>query len=403
MSVTIAFEVLFEVRMLHHYFLNRANVVFDRMPVAERAALMLQYDCREFLEIRPTDSCKQLLRSHRCIFKQTASGFLVALQTKQDPDNPGKLFPFIPFNDDDFFTFSIHLTDMNFWNYTALPFTGNSGKMFVFSNLLTSWPFRFPFLTVNPPVYKAGSEYLPGDILGNKAIDPDRLFIAKVRTKNQTSVAADWLEEKQTNGFPVNYAGGGDRMPVWRDRVNYGPGISGLTPELTLVSETGQVLTIPFETLPGDPPVFQLDLGRFPEGIYTLHAQSASPAWSEQIRFFLYRGREAPFGMVHLALKSNAEAYRITGNQGELKSPVYEIRFRNRATHWRYIGRNFNQNSVTSEPLPLTRFGVLTDIRVPDKDGVLIDDLPNPSDTMVKTEALSVADEKKYYSEIHIH
>ncbi|MGV8136595.1 MAG: hypothetical protein AB2L20_15405 [Mangrovibacterium sp.] len=400
MSVTVAFEVLFEVRILHHYFLNRANIVFDRMPLAERAALMLQYDCREFLEIRPTTSCEQLLRSHRCIFKQTASGFVVALRAEQDL---GKHYPFIPFNDDDFFTFSIRLTDMDFWNYTALPFSGNSGNIFVFSNRQATMPLLFPWLMVSPPVYQAGKEYLPGDMLGDKAGDPGKLFIAKVRTKKKTSVASDWTEEKKAEGFPMYYAGGEDRMPVWMDHVNYTPGVSGLTPELTLVSETGQVLTVPFETLPGDPPVFQLDLGRFPEGVYTLHAQSASPAGSEQIRFFLHHGRETPFAMIHLAAKSNVEAYQIAGNEQELKSPVYEIRFRNRATHWRYIGKDFDKESVTAEPLPLTRFGVITDVAVPGRDGMMIEDLPNPSDTMVKTEALTIAEEEKYYSEIHIH
>ncbi|MEL7589039.1 MAG: hypothetical protein AAGU19_20175 [Prolixibacteraceae bacterium] len=402
MSVTVAYEVLFEVKILHHYFLNRAQVVFDRMPAAERAALMLQYDCREFLEIRPTDSCGQLLRSHRCIFKQTASGFVVALRAEEDPDDPVKHYPFIPFNDDDCFAFSVRLTDVDFWNYTALPFTGNSGKMFVFSNRRAAVPIGFPSLTVNPAVYQAGSEHLPGDILGNKSADPDKLFIAKVRTKKKTSVASDWLEEKKADGFPMQYAGENDRITVWGSHVNYSPGIPGLAPELTLVNETGQVLTVPFESLPGNPPVFQLNLARFPEGIYTLHAQSASPAGSEQIRFFLHHGREAPFAMIHLTPKSNVAAYRITGNQGELRSPVYEIRFRNRATHWRYIGKNFNQDSVTPEPLPLTRFGLVTDVSVPGKDGTMIDDLPNPSNTMVKTEALSGTDEKKYCSEIHI-
>lgn len=403
MSVTVTYEILFEVKILHHYFLNRAQVVFDRIPLAERAALMLSYDCREFVEIRPTASCLQLLRSHRCIFKQTAAGFVVALQTHTDPGDPQKRFPFVPFDEDDVFDFTMQITDMNFWNYTALPFTGNSGNMFFFSNRQATMPLLFPWLTVSPPEYQAGKEYLPGDMLGNKAGDPGKLFIAKVRTKKKTSVASDWTEEKKAEGFPMYYAGGEDRMPVWMDHVNYSPGVSGLTPELTLVSETGPVLTVPFETLPGDPPVFQLDLGRFPEGIYTLHAQSASPAWSDEIRFFLHHGRETPFAMIHLAAKSNVEAYRIAGNDQELKSPVYEIRFRNRATHWRYIGKDFDKESVTAEPLPLTRFGVITDVAVPGRDGMMIEDLPNPSDTMVKTEALTIAEEEKYYSEIHIH
>lgn len=403
MSVTIAYEILFEVKILHHYFLNRAQVVFDRIPLAERAALMLSYDCREFVEIRPTPSCEQMLRSHRCLFKLTASGFVVALRAEEDPDDPQKRLPFVPFDEDDVFDFTMQATDVNFWNYTALPFTGNSGRMFVFGNRQGTAPLLFPWLTVSPPAFQAGSEYLPGDMLGNKAVDPAKLFIAKVRTKKKTTVASDWLEEKKTEGFPMYYAGGVDRMPVWKDHVNYCPDVSGLAPEMKLVSETGKEFTVPFETLPGDRPLFQLDLSRFPEGIYTLHAQSASPAWADEIRFFLHHGREIPFAMIHLAVKSNVNGYRMTGDNHELRSPVYEIRFRNRATHWRYIGKDFDQDSVTSEPLPLTRFGVINDVAVPGKDGTMVEDLPNPLEMMVKTEALTSAEEEKYYSEIYIH
>jgi hypothetical protein len=107
--------------------------------------------------------------------------------------------------------------------------------------------------------------------------------------------------------------------------------------------------------------------------------------------------------MIHLSLKSNVPDYHMTDDHQDLLSPVYMIRFRNRATHWRYVGKNFNTSSVTNEPLPLTRFGVITDVAVPDKNGVMLEDLPNPGNTMIRTDALTSADEKKYYSEIHIH
>ena len=40
---------------------------------------------------------------------------------------------------------------------------------------------------------------------------------------------------------------------------------------------------------------------------------------------------------------------------------------------------------------------------VPDKNGVPVDDLPNPEVTMIKAEAMIDEAEKKFYSEIHNH
>jgi hypothetical protein len=88
---------------------------------------------------------------------------------------------------------------------------------------------------------------------------------------------------------------------------------------------------------------------------------------------------------------------------GNMRSPTYELRFRNRMTRWRYIGKKFNIDSVTDTPLPLTRFGFIENVTVLGKNGELIDDLPNPAVSIIKTEALTKTTEKNYYSEIHIN
>ncbi len=89
--------------------------------------------------------------------------------------------------------------------------------------------------------------------------------------------------------------------------------------------------------------------------------------------------------------------------QGFMRSPVYELRFRNRRTRWRYIGKKFNDTSVTDTPLPLTRFGFIENVTVKDKNGIPVTDLPNPTLSIIKTEALVKTTEKYFYSEIHIN
>lgn len=402
MSISITYGILFEVKIIHHYFLNRGEEVYDAMSDADKAKMMLKYDAREIFEIIPTEECSKILNAYNCIFKATSAGILVGLRAESNGMEPPKFKPFKPMDDDVMFTFLIKLRDFDFMNYTALPFTGNNGQVFTFQNTIAGAPKKFPAISSIPPVYQAAKEYLPGDMLSDSPNNQTKLFTALQKTTQATSTA-DWLTEQLADNLPLQYVNVNDRHPLVRGIFSYQVKNADTEPTATVKTATGITVTPKVTILPGDFRTVQIDMRELPDGFYTVHFESAAPVYSDDIAFYLLQQRESPLGILQLNVKSDDATYNIFDPQGFMLSPAFELRFRNRRTRWRYVGEKFNDASVTDTPLPLTRFGFIENVTVTDKDGLPAQDLPNPAVSMIKTEALVKTTEKNFYSEIHIH
>lgn len=403
MSISTTYGILFEIKALHHYFLNRGRLIFDSMNETDQAKMLAKYDVREVFEIVPTDECRKILNACGCIFKATPTGLLVGLRAESNGLPSPKFKPFADLGNDLIFTFSINIRDYNFMNYTALPFTGNSGQVFLFQNITNGSPKKFPALSVIPPLQENNREYLPGDMLSDNQGIQSRLFTALRKTNAPTTNQTDWLTEKTADKVPLQYVNVNDRHQVVRGIVSYRMKTIHVDPTVTVTTANGITVTPRISVLSGDFKTVQVDLRDFPEGLYTLHIDSVVPAYHEIVSFYLVQQRESPFGIIKIHVKSDSVTYDLLDAQGFLRSPVYELRFRNRATRWKYLGEKFNANSVTDTPLPLTRFGFIDNVKVKGKDGHWIDDLPNPSVPIIKTEALVNSTEKDFYSEIHIN
>jgi len=403
MNLTISYNFLFEVKILHHYFLNKGMDNFATMPVNEQAAMMLLYDVRNIFHITPSVQTKKDLERYHCLAKPTANGLIVGIKTETDPGPPKTITPFQPLDDDLLLTFHIHLQDFQLLNYTALPLTDNNGQFYLFSNLKGTQEKSFPSLAAHAQAHTGGGMYMPGDMVVDNPANPSKLYIARVKTTAVPSGSADWLEEKASDGMPMTYAGKKDRCPLVRQQLFYRVKTADIEPEVEIRNALGTLIAVKSDILPGEHRTIQIDLRGLPEGLYALHVESADHTYQDDLQFYLLQQQEVPFAILQLAIKSDDPAYDMLDAQGRLRSPVYDLRFRNRATHWRYVGNQFNASSVTTDPLPLTRFGVIDNVSVPDKDGAPVDDLPNPEVVMIKAEALAVEAEKKFYSEIHIH
>ena len=408
MGITVTYNILFEVKLLHHYFLNKGLGNYEVMTEDAKAAMMLKYDVREFLDITPTAECRNNLERHNCIFKPTSTGIIVGI--KAEPCELSKFKPFHDLDDDLAFTFLLNLKDPSLLNYTALPFTGNSGHVYVFQNLKGSLAKEFPSLCTLPDEYDCDSEYMPGNMVIDDINNPATLFTSINKSKSDPAdYPDDWQREATNDGFPISYANLNDRYLLVRQIMVYRVKIAGIKPKITVKRASGATVTprttfIPSDVLlPEDFQTVQIDLNGFPEGFYSMAVESNDPACRDDIDFYLLQQKEAPFGILRLAVKSDTTAYDMLDELGCILSPAYELRFRNRATHWRYVGKKFTALSVTDKALPLTRFGFIANITVIDKEGKYETDLPNPEVSMIKAEALTVPDEKKFYSEIHIH
>ncbi|MDB5269718.1 MAG: hypothetical protein JWP58_2758 [Hymenobacter sp.] len=135
------YQTLFEVHILHRYFLNVGLTDFEQAPNDPAVKAVRQaYDVRQFLRIEPSPATQELLRNQRLLFRPTAEGFcvLMATATADTPLGPVPM-PAVPFPSAADFTFFAHLTDPAFFLYSALTYSSSAvlrdGQVLTFRNL----------------------------------------------------------------------------------------------------------------------------------------------------------------------------------------------------------------------------------------------------------------------------
>jgi hypothetical protein len=129
MVFSVKYKALFNVDILHNYFLNKGVEGFDLMSEVDKNIQLNSFDVNTLFSILPTRKTQRQLRGHNLIFKSLNTGFTVWSKVSGTDDN----IPFISLDDELSFTFLIQLKDALFYNYTDLKLE-NSGKLYYFSN-----------------------------------------------------------------------------------------------------------------------------------------------------------------------------------------------------------------------------------------------------------------------------
>ncbi len=399
MGFTISYRTLFEVKLLHHFFLNRANELFDNMDLNGKAKSLKGYDVRDFVDIEPTAACARILSKYHFIYKNTPFGLIVGTRSTE---SAGKFFPAVEIDEDLQLTFKLKFNDPCFSNYTSLPLVQNAGCLYYFQNRVTGAKKKFPYLAQYAAVFDAAETYSSGDILGSAAVNPAKLFIAgKVTTSAPPH--ADWVEDTLVAGKPLQYVTKKDQVPVYGDVVRYNTGEAGLSITVTVKDRQGNVLTVKSETVTdNDKSVAMVDINPLPEGLYTIKLEDAGKPYSKEFSFYRLDKKSDADALIDICIKGDDLTYNIVAPDGSLNEPVFELRFRNRWTKWRYMGARFT-NLPESGPHPLTQKGVVA-VTVKDKDSTDIADMPNAGIQMMKTEH-APADNTHYevISEIYIN
>lgn len=401
--MNINYAILFEAKVLHHFFLDNGQEHFEAMSDKAKAAMMQHYDIRDIFVIEPDMESRRSLERHRCIFRLNQDGFIVAMKAEPCNTQAQRSKPVPALDEELVLTFLVHLKDPCFMNYTALPLNGNGSRMYLFQNLVTPFYRQYPSLSSVPPLYSGDKEYLPGDMVVDDRSAPESLFTAVQKTSGDPLKVEDWKVERRDEGLPMCYANINERVLVSGGVLNYRMKSRGVEPVVSVTTISGQVVSAGIIILPGEFRVVQADLRALPDGLYSMNIETGGHVVLDNFFFYLLKRISPPFGMIRLTARSDEPAYNMVDQEGCLLNPVYEIRFRNRWTHWRYIGENFDDSSVTEEALPLTRFGFIDKVSVPGNSGSAMQDLPNPCISMLKASALINASEKRFYSEIHIH
>lgn len=164
MSFAATYGLLFEVTLLHNYFLNNGEETFASMTNADKEKMLQQFDTDAFTAITPTLETNIVLKNYKMIFKKNKTGFGVYIKVKDELD------PFIKVPVDLNLKFLIKINDYQFENYTNLDFAFS--QVFLFSN-------------VRPLTEPVSFEYLP-KINDNKLIS-NAYLVSEETTANLIS------------------------------------------------------------------------------------------------------------------------------------------------------------------------------------------------------------------------
>ena len=193
MGFTLSYKTLFEVRLLHHFFLDRASELFDNMDLSGKTRSLKGYDVREFISIEPTAACARVLSKYHFIYKNTPLGLIIGTRANL---NAGKYFPALELDDTLQFTFKVSFSDIFFSNYTAVPLLQTKDAVYFFQNFTTASPKKFPYLSQFAPI-DTGDTYSAGEILGDAATnaeterrDPAMLDRRRMKRGRKTTTAS---------------------------------------------------------------------------------------------------------------------------------------------------------------------------------------------------------------------
>jgi len=105
--LTARYARLFEVRVLHHYWLDDGDTIFDALPADSQEDRLRRYDVRTLLAIEPTKATAAQLAGLHAVWKATSLGLLVGLPAEVSvPDTSA-------------FEFTLRVLDPDFSGYTA--------------------------------------------------------------------------------------------------------------------------------------------------------------------------------------------------------------------------------------------------------------------------------------------
>jgi len=179
MSFAATYGLLFEVTLLHNYFLNNGEETYTGMSAAKKQKMLQQFNTDAFASITPALETNTVLKNFKMLFKKTKTGFRIYIQIKETDESD----PFIKIPKDLNLKFLIKLNDYQFENYTNLDFALT--QLYLFSN-------------VKPLTEPVSFEYLP-KINDNKLIS--NVYLASEETSAHLIAALQPSEQQNVFGL----------------------------------------------------------------------------------------------------------------------------------------------------------------------------------------------------------
>jgi hypothetical protein len=315
----LGYERLFEVRVLHHFWLDEGATVFDKIPdQAVKTQRLLTYDVRRLLFFQPSTATAVTIAGLRGVFRTTGLGFLVAV--------PGDAV--VPL--DAAFEFFVTVVGLDYTNYTAQPLARPGVTPATVPSLS---PQRI--VTVVDPVpdpvtstlrvhrYKANVPVLSNLTGVAQGAGPAiRLYLSR-----------DYPASSADDAVEALVAVGAQLCQRISDPPNAPLNVIGPKADLPVFVHQGDAPQITPPAGSAGAPTFGIELD-----------DATPPDVTAVIRLVPRRPSDSPFN--------------FADPDGTPRPRVFEVHLQNRWTTWQY--RSKSDGSLTSteaSPLPLTHFG----------------------------------------------
>ncbi len=293
--IITGYKRLFEVRILHHYWLDEGLTIFDNLPESDRNKKLLGYRGDRLISISPTSKSQKLLVGIGAVSKQTGLGLVVAVPEAQ----------IIP--DDTVFAFTIEIKDAAFFNYTSLTLLNR----------------------------KIAECYAPGEDKIHRYKENVPLFSNLTGVSRGTGAAKQLFLSKEIPGITAT-----DQVEALIISGNALMQLTGSQPGAATQQLNASAVAMPVFHHQQDAPVLSP-----PPGL------TGAPARGIELTDEI---SDNVFGILEItAVKQGDADYSCTsGGMAKDNYPVFQIRFKNRSTIWKYLSKN-NGSPVSESPAPL--------------------------------------------------
>ena len=297
------YKNLFEIHLLHHYWLDEGDVIFDLIPEKKKKDNRLQlYDIRSFLDVEPTVTTAKVLAGFGGVYKNTPLGCITKVSANA------------LVSVDVVFEFVVTIINPAFYNYTALTLRPQRISEFYYPPEKKTYRYK-----ENVPVLSNLSGASRGTGSGKT------LYLSKEIPPISNN---DLIESLVlSNGALLQLTG--DQPGAGTQQIH------------------SPATDLPIFVHQGDVPVIVP-----PSGL--TDAPERGIVLTDDIS-------DKVFALLRLCpVRSDDEDFSFIDSNGHVKAthPVFQIRFKNRSTFWKYFNKVTGVVDTTEpEALPLTHFG----------------------------------------------
>jgi hypothetical protein len=406
---TIYYRKLFELRILHEYFLISDNVRdffflddITREKGLNKLILNHRYDIWKDLVIEPAPATRKVMDNRHIRFAGTKTGFVLGVRVKTSNN---KYYPFVDQGNEPLL-FYVRILNPAFRNYTSLRLNSTISSQYFFSNSDAGSVLVYPSLSSPVNDFAAGLFYEQGDLAKIGGLTMEAL------TRTNSDQASDWALSNSTG-----VAHEGDRMLLpSRFTYSFNRAATVSQADFALKTLNGDIVKSIHAASPGRLDKVLLDFSDvLPAGpvYYTLEV-TGDNGYYETRRILPSDDhyQSSGLGVLEIMNTSGNSVFGLFDTDGSLKPafPVFEIRLKSRITYWRYrsnSGIRFKTSPRTS-PFLVADSGSLktrkpvvmaaSPLEFRDTNPAISSVyLPNPADQSLKTDPGGIL-----YSDIYV-